>query len=141
MAGLILTVASFPTTAWAQTASISPADVPRAVDIGTPVWLAQASAPPAAGQRSAADKAIVIGAVVGGGIAGAYMGEFWFGQKLGMAHGPDILVGAGVGALAGFLTRRSSDRAPGAAKPAIGVVTIAPVVLPGRRGVLVKIAG
>ena len=44
------------------------------------------------------------GAVIGGGV-GVVVGECGFGRGLDMAHGPDMLLGARIGAGLGLLSR------------------------------------
>ena len=72
-------------------------------------------------------------AIIGAGI-GAAVGEFALGQALHFPHGPDMLIGAGAGAVIGVLIARSSSVSSSKPKGAIGVI---PMLSRSRQSVMI----
>jgi hypothetical protein len=82
---------------------------------------------------------IAIGAVIGGGV-GLVFGEYVFGRKLDMPHGPDMLLGAGIGASVGALIAWAMFPGEAAASNFKRGVSVAPLLSPSRKALVVMLA-
>jgi len=75
---------------------------------------------------------IAIGAAIGGG-AGLVFGEYVLGRKLDMPHGPDMLLGAGIGASVGAMIAWAISPDEPAASNSKRGMSVAPLLSPSRR--------
>jgi hypothetical protein len=100
---------------------------------------AQAAPQGATGKAMTRGKKIAIGAGIGGGV-GVLVGEYYFGRKLDMAHGPDMLGGAGIGAGAGALIAWALTGGESGASNSKSSVGVAPVLSPSRKALVVTLA-
>lgn len=113
---VVLTVALVPGAAWAQAPSQATTEKPPSRG----AWIA-------------------IGAAAGAG-AGAVFGEYVFGRGMDMPHGPDMLLGAGLGAGVGsFVAWLATRGRSGVSTDRRGLI-VAPIVSPARKSVVVRYA-
>jgi hypothetical protein len=83
---------------------------------------------------------MIIGAVAGG-VGGCLLGELILGQQLDFPHGPDMLIGAGIGAALGTWAGSAAHRnsvstaAPAPKKKGLSVI---PVVSSKTKAVIVS---
>ena len=82
---------------------------------------------------------MAIGAGIGGGV-GVVVGEYYFGRKLDMAHGPDLLLGAGIGASAGALIAWALTGNKSGASNSKSSVSVVPVLSPSQKALVVTLA-
>ena len=78
---------------------------------------------------------VAIGVLVGGGV-GAVAGEYLLGQKLDIAHGPDMLLGFGIGACAGALIALSTSQDQPQHRDSSRSVRVVPLLSSSRRALL-----
>ena len=159
LGGLTVAVTVFPTGARAQTSAVSfdelqetlnAAGIVAVVDnvgqetvgmIARNLYRSSAQATPQAtsGSGLTRGKKIAIGAAIGGAI-GVVVGEYWFGRGLDMAHGPDMLLGAGMGASLGALVAGVVTEKKSSPSTRTSSVTVIPVFSPSRKSLLMTLA-
>ncbi|GEM_PF-3997514 len=82
---------------------------------------------------------IAFGAIAGG-CAGLVFGEYVLGRKLDVPHGPDMLLGAGIGATVGALIGWVVPLGEPAASNSKRSASVAPLLSPSRKALVITLA-
>jgi hypothetical protein len=129
-------VTVFPTGVEAQTRAVSFDALQETTARNLDVSSEQAASQRISGGGLTRGDRIAIAAAIGGGI-GAVVGEYLFGRALDMPHGPDMLLGAGLGATLGALSVALTESKSSPSTKSS--VTVIPVFLPSRKSLLMRL--